>query len=158
MKKFLATIMLSAIMTASAFAIDPVYTSTFGNQAIKGYDTVAYFTEGKPVKGKKEFSYEYLDAEWRFASAENLETFKADPTKYAPQFGGYCAYAVSQNTTASIKPELWAIVDGKLYLNYSNSVQKRWDGDREGFIKAAQENWKGILCANGKNSDLAECQ
>ncbi len=156
MTKFLTAIIMSLIMTASALAIDPIYTSR--DKAIKGYDTVAYFTEGKPVKGSKDFTYEYRGAEWRFSSAENLATFKANPEKYAPQFGGYCAYAVSQNTIASIKPELWAIVDGKLYLNYSNGVQKKWDKDREGYIKAAHENWKGILCKKGKNADLPECQ
>ncbi len=139
-----------------ALAIDPIYTSR--NKAVKGYDTVAYFTEGMPVKGSKEFSYEYKGAQWYFSNADNLATFKADPEKYAPQFGGYCAYAVANNTTASIRPELWTIVDGKLYLNYSKGVQKRWNKDRAGYIAEAHANWKGILCAKGKNSDEPLCE
>ncbi len=113
--------------------------------AISGYDAVAYFTEGEPVKGDKSYSTEYMGAEWRFASADNLAAFKAEPAKYAPQYGGYCAWAVSQNYTARGNPNNWMIVEGKLYLNYNDEIQKRWEADIPGFIAAADKNWPGVL-------------
>ena len=93
------------LLSFTAYAVDPTYTAFLSDKAIRGYDTVAYFTENKPVKGAEEFSYEYKGAQWLFSSAENLELFKAEPEKYAPQYGGYCAYAVSKGSTAPIKPE-----------------------------------------------------
>jgi len=135
-------VFLSLLFSAlSVHAIDPVYTSYFSNNAIKGYDTVAYFTEGKAVEGDEQFSTEYMQATWLFSSQQNLDLFKADPEKYAPQYGGYCAYAVSQNTTASIKPELFTIHEGKLYLNYSKGVNKKWFANKENFIVDADKNW-----------------
>ena len=143
---FALTLMVVSVAGLSpAQAKDEIYTGTFSSEAVDGYDTVAYFTEGKPVEGKDEFSYEYKGAEWLFSSAENLAKFKANPEKYAPQYGGYCAYAVSQGGTASGDPEVWAIHNGKLYLNYSKSVQKRWDVDRDGFIAKANANWPSVL-------------
>ena len=122
----------------------PVYTGLFNNLAVEGYDPVAYFTEGRPVKGDRDFTTQYNGAQFRFASQANLDMFLADPAKYAPQYGGYCAWAVSQGYTASIDPEAWRIVDGRLYLNYSRDVQKRWEADIPGFIKAADGNWPKI--------------
>ncbi|MHA1151869.1 MAG: YHS domain-containing (seleno)protein [Alphaproteobacteria bacterium] len=115
---------LAALTAAPAAAKDPVYTGIFSNLAVSGYDPVAYFVEGRPVEGRKAFEFEWNGATWRFADADNLAAFKADPEKFAPQYGGYCAWAVSQGGTASTEPELWRIVDGKLYLNYSKSVQR----------------------------------
>jgi YHS domain-containing protein len=134
--------------SARGAEIEPIYTGFFSDLAIDGYDTVAYFTEGKPVAGKKEFSTEYQGATWRFTSAENLAKFKADPTAYAPQYGGYCAYAVAQGQTASAEPDLWTIYQGKLYLNYSSSVNKTWKGDMESFIQQADRNWPELLGNN----------
>lgn len=131
--------------STSAFALDPIYTGGFSNNAIKGYDTVAYFTEDKPVKGKAEHSTEHLGATWLFSSDEHLQLFITDPEKYMPQYGGYCAYAVSRNTTASIKPELFHIYDGKLYLNYSKGVQRRWLKGTKKRIKSANNNWPQLL-------------
>ena len=147
MKNFLQTIILagSLLVSTVALALDPVYTSFFSNKAIKGYDTVAYFTENKPVKGLKEFNTEYQGAQWYFSSQENLDLFLADPEKFAPQYGGYCAYAVAKNTTASIKPELFTIEDGKLYLNYNNEINETWQNNREEFIKQADANWPELL-------------
>ena len=113
--------------------------------AIDGYDAVAYFTEGKPVKGKAEFQTEYKGATWTFASQENLDTFKADPDKYRPVYGGYCAYAVSQGATASGDPEVWYIEDGHLYLNYNKGIQKKWLKDIPGYIEKADANWPKVL-------------
>lgn len=134
-----------AFTSTPALALEPIYTSFFSNQAIKGYDTVAYFTESKPVKGSEDFSFNYKGATWLFSSAENLALFKQNPEKYEPQYGGYCAYAVSQNTTASIKPELFTIHDGKLYLNYSKSVNDKWLKDKESYIVDADKNWPTLL-------------
>lgn len=142
---FAALVFLVAAPFATAQAFDQVYTSTFSSKAISGYDTVAYFTEGKPVKGSSKFSTEWRGAKWQFASAENLALFKADPEKYAPQYGGYCAWAVSQGTEAPGDPDNWAIDNGKLYLNYNANVQKRWNADRANFIKDADAKWPTLV-------------
>ncbi|ELS00070.1 YHS domain-containing (seleno)protein, partial [Gloeocapsa sp. PCC 73106] len=113
--------------------------------AIRGFDTVAYFTESKPVEGKAEYEYSWNGATWRFASADNLNKFKANPEAYAPQYGGYCAKAMSEGNLASIVPEAWTIVDGKLYLNYSLEVQQQWGQDVAGNIVKGDKNWPGIL-------------
>ncbi|RIJ23642.1 YHS domain-containing protein [Henriciella barbarensis] len=123
----------------------PVYTGTFSNTAVEGHDPVAYFTEGHPVKGSRDFRTDYQGAEFRFASQENLDTFLADPEKYAPQFGGYCAWAVSEGYTAKGDADHWAIVDGKLYLNYNKKIQNRWEQDREMHIVRANTNWPEVL-------------
>ena len=114
------------------------------NLKLKGYDPVAYFTAEKPVKGDKKFEYQWMGARYRFSSQGNLEIFKKEPEKYAPQYGGYCAYAVSQDYTAPVDPEAWDIVEGKLYLNYSKSVQKKWRKHRDEYIAAADKNWPAI--------------
>jgi hypothetical protein len=119
---------------------DAVNKTLFGT-AVKGYDVVAYFTRGKPVRGSGSYTHRWRDATWRFASAEHRDLFAADPERYAPQYGGYCAWAVSQGTTAGIDPEAWKIVDGKLYLNYSGSIQERWKRDIPGHITRADANW-----------------
>jgi len=109
--------------------------------AIQGYDPVAYFTQSKPVRGSSSFTYQWMGSTWWFASAQDRDQFTADPAKFAPQFGGYCAYGVSKNHTVDIDPEAWRIVEGKLYLNYSKSVQKSWLQDVPGNIRAAEQNW-----------------
>ncbi len=123
----------------------PVNRSRFGGVAIEGYDPVAYFTEGKPVKGRKSFETEWNGATWRFASAEHRDAFEATPEAYAPRYGGYCAWAVSQGYTAGIDPEAWKIVDGKLYLNYSRKVQETWEQDLRGNIRLADENYPRLI-------------
>jgi YHS domain-containing protein len=112
--------------------------------AIRGYDPVAYFNDKKPMKGKKEFEYSYMGAKWRFASAENEQQFSKDPAKYAPQYGGYCAYGMSHGYAASIDPKAWSLVEGKLYLNYNLDVRKEWDKDIPGHIVKANSNWPRI--------------
>jgi YHS domain-containing protein len=113
--------------------------------AIRGTDPVAYFTQGRPIAGISKFTYTWNNATWRFASAENRQLFAANPQRYAPQYGGFCAWAVSQGYTASIDPNAWKIVDGKLYLNYSKGVQRQWDRDIPGHISKANANWPGVL-------------
>ena len=113
--------------------------------AIDGSDTVAYFEGNGPVAGDPSITTNYMGASWRFVSEENRAKFEADPMAYAPQYGGYCAYAVSQGYTASTVPEAWSIVDGKLYLNFSTSVRRRWERDIPGRIAAADANWPSVL-------------
>jgi YHS domain-containing protein len=122
-----------------ARAIEPVFSDD--GLAIRGYDPVAYFAEQRPVPGQAEFSLDWMGATWRFASAANRDAFAAEPERYAPQYGGYCAYAVSQGYTASIDPDAWKVVDDKLYLNYSKSVQRRWQRDIPGHIAKGDQNW-----------------
>ena len=113
--------------------------------AIRGYDTVAYFTEGAPVEGSERFTADYRGAEWRFASQRHLDLFESAPGKYAPQYGGYCAYGVAGDYLVKIEPEAWTIVDGKLYLNYSRGVQNRWEAGMPGLIAKADANIAGLL-------------
>lgn len=136
---------LSHAAVTPALAKDPVSTGIFSDLAVSGYDTVAYFTAGEPVEGRSNLEFEWNGATWRFSSAENLKAFKADPTAYAPQYGGYCAWAVSQGYTAKSDPEAWRIVDGKLYLNYNKDIQTRWAKDIAGNIAKADANWPTVL-------------
>lgn len=122
---------------------DAVYQSFLG-VAINGYDPVAYFTDGKPQEGDSAHKLEWEDATWHFKSAANKALFKTSPEKYAPQYGGYCAWAVSQGYTATTAPEAWDIVDDKLYLNYSLGVQSNWKKDRSANIVAADKNWPKV--------------
>ena len=112
-----------------------------GGVAVRGTDVVAYVTEGRPVAGRAEFTHAWRGADWRFASAANRDRFAADPDRYAPAYGGFCAYAVSEGYTAPIDPAAWRIVDGRLYLNYDRSVQRRWERDIPGRIARADANW-----------------
>ncbi|MFN3955537.1 MAG: YHS domain-containing (seleno)protein [Pararhodobacter sp.] len=112
--------------------------------ALRGYDPVAYFQQARPVRGTPEHSLHWGGAEWRFASAENRAAFVAAPEAYAPQYGGYCAWAVSQGYTAPIDPNAWRIVDGRLYLNYSRSIHRRWERDIPGHIQRADANWPAL--------------
>lgn len=113
--------------------------------ALNGYDAVAYFTQSRAVKGDPRFELAWDGARWRFTSLENKQRFESDPARFAPQFGGYCAYAVSQGHTASGDPEAWSVVDGKLYVNYSPSVKQTWEKDKTGYIRQAERNWPAVL-------------
>lgn len=131
----------AALPLFASAAVAPINSTFLGSLAVDGYDTVAYFTEGKAVPGNKEFTYAWQGANWRFASAANRDLFAAAPEKYAPQYGGYCAWAVSQGYTADADPLAWKIVDGKLYLNYDKKVQAQWEQDIPGLIEKANGNW-----------------
>lgn len=133
-------------LAAPAYADQaPVYTGLLSRVAVGGYDPVAYFTHGRPVRGSNRFRIMHHGYEYRFASAEHLAAFRAEPSRYAPQYGGYCAWAVSQGYTASGDPNHWRIVDGRLYLNYNAEIQRRWEGDIPGHIRDANVNWPGVL-------------
>jgi YHS domain-containing protein len=133
------------LLSSQLFALDPYFTPWNSDLAIRGYDPVAYFKVDQAVKGRSDYEYEWQGATWRFSSQENLDAFKAMPEKYAPQYGGYCAWAVANNKTASVDPTQYAVVDGKLYLNYNKKIQERWLKDIEGFIASADKNWPSLL-------------
>ena len=130
------------LFSSAASALQPVVAVRV---AIHGYDAVAYFKQAKPAAGSPQFHHKWKDAIWFFSSAENRDLFKEDPQRHAPQYGGYCAYAVSRNTTAKIDPQAWKIVDDKLYLNFSPKIQKKWEQNMEERIAQADENWPKLL-------------
>lgn len=114
--------------------------------AINGYDPVAYFKGSGPLKGDSTMVHEWKSAKWYFSSKENLDEFKKYPEKYAPQFGGFCAFGCSdgEGHKAPTKPEAWTIVDGKLYLNYNLKVKEYWSKDIKGNIEKAEKNWPSV--------------
>jgi len=122
-----------------------IYTGLVKGVAVGGYDPVAYFTQRRPVKGSPQITLEHEGATWRFASEESRAAFQADPGKYAPQYGGYCAYAVALGYTAKGDPEAWSIVEGKLYLNFNLPTKATWEKDTAGYIAKSEKNWPGVL-------------
>jgi len=132
------TVALPAL--AQAQKVPPVDASAKGI-AIKGYDTVAYFEQSQAVKGSPKFEYTWNGAKWLFATADHRDAFAKEPARYAPQYGGYCAFGVSQGHAVPVDPEAWKIVDGKLYLNYDKDIQKEWFKDIPGHINEANGNW-----------------
>lgn len=130
---------LAACAKTSNFAV--VDTDREG-VALKGFDAVAYFAVDKAVAGDRRYEYAWNGAKWLFSNAENLEKFKQNPEVYAPQYGGYCSYAVSKGYTADGDPNAWKIVDGKLYLNYDLEVKQVWEKDQQENIKKSEEHWK----------------
>ncbi|AQP35261.1 MULTISPECIES: YHS domain-containing (seleno)protein [Vibrio] len=144
MKRLLGLLLL--FVSSVSLAEDEIYTSFLSNKALSGYDTVAYFTKGEPVKGSSDFSTLYKNAQWYFSSKENLELFLNNPNQYAPQYGGYCAWAVSEkNDFAPGDPNQWAIVDGKLYLNYDKKIKTLWDANQAVHIQQADKNWPNLI-------------
>ena len=139
------TLFTFLLMTLPLAALSPVNKSKLGSLAIKGYDPVSYFADSNAQKGSKDFELEHEGAKYRFSSQEHLDQFKANPEAYTPQFGGYCAWAVSQGYTANIDPKAWKIVDGKLYLNFNKSVQAKWEKDAQALIAKGNTNWPKLL-------------
>ncbi len=113
-------------------------------KAIRGYDPVAYFTENKPVQGNENLVYKWNNANWYFSSQENLDLFKANPEKYAPQYGGYCAYGLSNGYKAPTDADAWTIDNGRLYLNYNKEVRDMWNKERKERIEKADKNWPEV--------------
>lgn len=113
--------------------------------AIRGADPVAFFTDGAPVQGNADHALMWEGTTWHFANMANMEAFMADPTAYAPQYGGYCAFALSKGSLASSVPEAWTIHEGKLFLNYSVNVRQVWSEDIPGNITLAEGYWPSIL-------------
>ena len=140
----LAAAPAALLLPAAARAATPeVYAE--GGVAIDGTDPTSYFTEGRPVPGDPAITLDWRGATWRFASAQARDLFAADPEAYAPQFGGYCAWAVAEGYTAATVPDAWEIVDGRLYLNFSRRIQRRWARDIPGNIARGEANWPAVL-------------
>ena len=135
------------VLTLLAFVIGPAFAGEYFEKdgvAISGYDPVAYFVEMKPVKGSPEFHAEYQGSTFYFSSAANRDTFAANPDKFAPQYGCYCAFGMAKGYKAVIAPAAFTVVDDKLYLNYSESVRSQWKLDIPGYIRKAHENWPDV--------------
>ena len=134
-----------ALRSAPALAAtDPIYTSLFSDKALGGHDTVAYFTEGRALEGSSRHTTEWRGATWSFASAENLEAFVAEPERWAPAYGGYCAYAMAQGQAAKGDPLQWTIVGERLFVNYDAEVKALWREDPETFIRQADGHWPSV--------------
>lgn len=132
---------ISLVLLFAGFGALAPKLSAAGDVAIKGYDPVAYFTEGKAVQGDGSFSFPWHGMTWHFASDANRALFAAAPERYAPQYDGYCAWAMTEARKAVTDPEVWAIVDGKLYLNCSRAAYGKWSGDIPGNIRKADRIW-----------------
>jgi YHS domain-containing protein len=138
---------LSSVAT-SALAVKQTggeYNTLHAGLGAKGYDVVSYFTAGQPVAGSDRFTTEYGGVKWQFSNAQNLAAFKSDPTKYAPQYGGFCAWGASVGKLFDIDPvNGWKIVDGKLYLNFNGDINATFSKDPAGFIAKANSNWPAL--------------
>lgn len=151
-RQLIVASLLGLALASTAYAAPAINTLKRGlisdsatGVAINGYDTVAYFTDSKAVKGSPAFTTAWNGAQWQFASKAHLDLFQAKPEKYAPQYGGYCAYGVSQGYLVSIEPEQFTVLDGKLYLNYDSGVQKKWTKDIAGYNKIADGKFSDLL-------------
>lgn len=142
MKQFL---LLCLLTLGSLLRAEAPINKTWRGIALDGYDAVAYFEDAKAVEGNSDFTTEWKGATWRFASADHRDKFAKEPERYAPQFGGYCAWAVGHGYTANIDPEAWRIIEGKLYLNYNKKVQKQWEEDIPGWIAKGEVNWPKLI-------------
>ncbi len=141
----LTALMLQHDLVRAQSPKPPVFAEFSSKLALDGNDAVAYFKSGKPIKGQAQHSVSWNGATWHFASAENKAAFEANPRSFAPQYGGYCAWAVSEGYTAKGDPGVWRIVDGKLYLNYNTSVQADWAKGLPGRIAKGDRNWPKVL-------------
>lgn len=137
--------LLAAPALTRADARSPDVWTDMHGQALKGYDAVAYHLERKAVKGNKALSLEWNGATWLFSSAENRDRFQADPTRWAPQYGGYCAWGIAKDRTVHINPTIFRIFDDKLYLNVNMKIHQKWLKNRHGFIAEADAKWPGVL-------------
>lgn len=142
-KMYLVFLLMSFFSSFTLFAQKgEIYSNADG--AIKGYDPVAFFTQNKAVKGEKAITHDWKGATWHFASKENKEAFAANPEKYAPQYGGYCAYGVCKNSKSPTETDTWAVVNNKLYFNYNQQVKELWTKNQADFIAKANELWKKV--------------
>jgi YHS domain-containing protein len=142
LKKIIVSTMLVVILGPLLAQSSQVFTTDAG--AIKGYDPVAFFKVGKPVMGLKEYSYDWNKAKWYFSSSDNLMAFKKDPEKFAPQYGGYCAYGTSEGHKVPTETDTWTIVNNMLYFNYNKNVQTKWKADQKNRIEQADKTWPSL--------------
>ncbi len=138
---FAAAFALHASVLSAQAKGAQIYTSTLSDVGAGGYDVVAFFREGKPVKGDAKFTHGWRGATWRFSSASYRNAFVADPASFAPAYGGHCSWAAAQGYKASGDPLQWRIVDGRLFLNYNAEIKARWEGNIPGFIASGDQNW-----------------
>lgn len=140
------TIIIAALSFISIMQATAQQSEIFapGGKAIKGYDPVAFFRESKAIKGADSLTYQYKDATWLFSSKENLKAFKVSPEKYAPQYGGYCAYGTAQGHKAPTQTDTWTVVNDKLYFNYNAKVKESWSKDQQNLINTADQQWPGL--------------
>ena len=143
MASFLIICSLIALSKLATFAADKSSMNE-NTVAINGYDTVAYFTENRAVKGNPEYSYTWNEATWYFSKPENRDLFASNPERFAPQFRGHCAYGLAKGKLVEANPEEWTIVDGKLYMNYNRSFRDQWRQDKSAMVKKANENWAEV--------------
>jgi YHS domain-containing protein len=143
MKNYVSSLLVLTLMSVTSGAFAQQVFTTDGT-AIRGYDPVAYFTDQKPVKGDPQFAFKHEGVTWLFASQQHLDVFKADPAKYSPQYGGYCAYGTSEGHKAPTQPDAWTVVNDKLYLNYNQGVKTEWSKNRSERIEKANQQWAVI--------------
>ena len=157
MNRLKQLLLASALLlgTAAVTAAEPVNTLEkgffgFGESgiAIRGYDTVAYFTRQQAMPGKPEYHHDWQGARWLFVSAEHRDLFAASPEAYAPRFGGYCAYGVAHGDLLKVEGDQWAVVEGRLYLNYDEKWMQRWQNDRETLIMMAEARYAELVGAD----------
>jgi len=147
-RRLLIALAAAILFTAPAIAAElrspDIWTDMHG-RALKGYDAVAYHLERRPVKGDEVYALEWKGAKWLFATAENRDKFAAEPERWAPQFGGYCAWGIAKDRTVGVNPTIFRIFDDKLYLNLNMKVHKEWLHNRRVFVDIANEKWPDIL-------------
>src|SRR3954447_4782022 len=135
---------LAGLLVASPVIAGETINKDADGIAIRGYDTVAYFTDGRPVKGSPDFEYVWQDTRWQFASAEHKTLFATDPDRYAPQFGGFCTGGMALGRLVPIDPEAWLIVDGRLYLHYNKEGRDETAAHPKADIATAAERWEAL--------------
>jgi YHS domain-containing protein len=145
MKLISISVFVFIVLTAIAYADTVKPVNVKEGIAIRGYDAVAYFKVSKRVQGNEQYQHTWNGATWYFSSEANRDAFAKDPEKYAPQFGGYCAYAASRDYIYDADPNFWKIVDGKLYLNFNGDAKKEWEKDIPTNIKKGNENWPDLM-------------
>ena len=143
--KILFAAVLLLAMQPMAVLSQEIFTRGGSALALEGFDAVSYFVAGKPVVGDPNIVSRYKGVAWRFANAENKAAFDANPKKYVPQYGGHCAWGTARGYAVRGDPQVWRIVNGKLYLNYNRSVQTKWNRDIPGFISQGDRNWPEVL-------------
>ncbi len=137
------------LMSGQAWArLSPYHTGGAPRGGLEGFDAVAYFEAGRPVRGLRDLRYRWQETDWYFATSANLTAFRRMPERYAPQFGGYCAYAVSRGYTARGHPEAWTVYNGRLYMNFNLAVRATWLKARDANIEKAESNWPAVLTSS----------
>src|ERR1051325_2946286 len=150
MKKLAIISALLVVLVTAAAAQKRLINTDKNGLALQGYDPVAYFSENRPVRGNAQFQSSYNGGTYYFASATNKATFDSNPKKYEPQFGGFCAYAVSQGHTAKIEPDAFQVLNDRLLLQYDKGVREKFNKDSQGNLKKADQNWPGLVQKDGK--------